>query len=301
MKLLLYEKKEIHPQAIKTLLSANITVITHTKLTKDQKNEIEAIFVRTYTKVTKSLLGQFPNLKFILRAGVGIDNIDLQECKKRDIKVINAPGSNANSVAEYVIALMILLLRNFSLQVESLKKGNWRLLSAKGKELKGKTIGLIGCGAIGHLIAEKLIAFKVKQVLGYDPYLDKNTLKKFSIKKTNFTILIKTADIVSLHLPLTPKTRNLISQNELSLMKKESYLINTSRGGIINEKDLIWALRTKKISGVALDVFENEPKVKEEFFSLENVILTPHIAALTKEAELAMCLDPVKKFLKMLK
>jgi len=296
MKVFLAELKEIHPKAIKLLKTNGLEVVY------DKKNkDIEVVFIRTYTRVDKFFLNNFPNLKYILKAGVGLDNIDLEECQKRNIKVINAPGSNANSVAEFVIALMIMVLRNFPLQVNLLLSGKWRNLREKGFEIKDKVIGLIGCGAIGKLIAKKLKSFEVKKILGYDPYLDEKILKSYGIKKTDFLSLLKNSDIVSLHLPLTEETKNLIGKKELKMMKKNSYLINTSRGGIINESDLIWALKNNIIKGAALDVFEGEPKIKKEFLSLKNVILTPHIAALTEEADEVMSVEPVKKFLDMIK
>lgn len=295
------EKKEIHKEAIDLLKKNKIKCVFDHQEAINRKKEIEAIFIRTYIKITKNFLEKFSNIKYILRAGVGLDNIDLKECKRRRIIVVNAPGANANSVAEFVIALMILLLRNFSVQNYLIKNNQWRDKEYIGKELKNKTIGIIGCGAIGRILTEKLQVFQVKNIFGYDPYLDKKTLLNYKINKTSLINLIKSSDLITLHLPLTKETKNLITKKELTQMKKSSYIINTSRGGIINEKDLIWALKNKMIKGAAIDVFENEPKINKDFLKLENIIITPHIAGYTEEADKEISLIPVKKFLEMLK
>lgn len=293
----LTEPEGIHPAARKTLSKNGHRVLIKKNLSPSEKKRVEVLFIRTYTIINNKFLNDFPNLQFVLRAGVGLDNVDLQACQKRKIKVINAPGSNANAVAEFVVGLMILLLRNFDLQKNLLKKGGWREKELIGKEITGKTIGLIGCGAIGKLVTEKLQPFQPQKILGFDPFLDRKTLASLKIRKCGFNYLLKNADLVSLHLPLTPKTKNIVSLKELRMMKKTSYLINTSRGGIINEKDLITALKEEIISGAALDVFENEPKIKKEFLTLKNLLATPHLASYTQEADEAMAVMPVKRFL----
>lgn len=284
------EKDEIHPEAIELLRKAGIKI----KYEIEDYAQIEALFIRTYTVVDKKYLDQFPHLKYILRAGVGLDNIDIGECRRRNIKVFNSPGANANAVAEYVVGLMIMMMRNILPQMNRLKKGEWRDKLYMGEEIKGKTIGIVGCGHIGRLVAKKLLSFKVRKILGFDPFLNEDQLKKYRIRKVSLNVLTKNSDIITLHLPLTTETKNLISYKEISMMKKSAYLINTSRGGIINEKDLIMALEEKKIKGAALDVFENEPKLKKELLNFENLIVTPHIAGYTKEADKEMSIAPAK-------
>jgi len=294
------EKNEIHTKAIEELKKNGHEIIFGRELSHDDENKIQILFIRTYITANKECLNQFPNLKFILKVGVGLDNVDLGECKKRNIQVINAPQSNSNSVAELVVCLMLMLLRHTRQQSHRLRHGSWRGKELMGEELKRKTVGFVGCGAIARSITEKILAFQVKEILGYDPYLDEKTLARFKIKKTDLNFLIKNSNIISLHLPLTPETKNLITLKELKQMKKTTYLINTSRGGIINEKDLIVALRNKTIKGAALDVFENEPEIKKEFLSLENISLTPHIGAYTVESDYEMSMMPVRKFLALI-
>jgi len=291
------EKNEIHTKAIEELKKAGHEIIFGHELNHDDENKIQILFIRTYITANKEYFNQFPNLRYILKVGVGLDNIDLGECKKRNIQVINAPQSNSNSVAELVVCLMLMLLRHARQQSHRLRHGDRRAKELMGEELKGKTIGFVGCGAIARSITEKILAFQVKEILGYDPYLDEKTLAGFKIKKVDLNFLIKNSNIISLHLPLTAETKDLITLTEFRKMKKNCYLINTSRGGIVNENDLITALKQKIIKGAALDVFENEPEIKKEFLSLENIILTPHIGAYTHEADYEMSMIPVRKFL----
>lgn len=296
MNILVTEPKEIHREAIELLKQHSHTVITDES--KADPSNIEALFIRTYTKVDGAYLDRFPAVKYILRSGVGLDNIDVTEAKNRGIAVINSPGSNANAVAEFAVGLIIALMRNVLPQVDRLKNGDWRDASLQGSEIPGKTVGLIGCGAIGRLIVQKMSGFGIASTLGYDPFLDKETLAKNSIEKCELADLISRADIVSLHLPLTPETRGLISMKELKTMKRTAYLINTSRGGIVNETDLIQALRKGIIAGAALDVFENEPEINMDLTGLDNLIATPHIAAFTAEADRNMSVQAVENFLK---
>lgn len=293
--------EEIAIQAVKKLKESGHKIISGEINSSVVRGEVEALFIRTYVLADKKYLDQFPKLKFILKAGVGLDNIDMDEVKRKNIKVINAPGSNANAVAELVVCFMLMLLRNIRQQSHRLRHGEWRGNELMGEELKNKVIGFIGCGAIAKSAVQKIQVFDVREILGYDPYLDEQTLSKFKIKKVSLDSLIKKSDILSLHLPLTKETKDLITLKEIKLMKKKSYIINTSRGGIINENDLIVALKNKIIAGAALDVFKNEPNFNPGFLSLDNVILTPHIGAYTHEADLEMSMVPVKKFLSLTK
>jgi len=232
------EPTEIHSQAL-ALLKKNGHQLIIDEPTLAQIKTLEAIFIRTYTQANRSFLEKYPNLKYLLRAGVGLDNIDLNYCKSQKITVINSPGANANAVAEMVIALATLLLRNFAPQNYLLTKKKWRERNLIGFEIKNKTIGLVGCGAIGKLVSKKLANYEVKQILGFDPFLNQEELIKYGIIKTELEDLINKADIISLHLPLNKQTINLFSLPQLKKMKKTASIINTSRGGIINETDLI--------------------------------------------------------------
>lgn len=300
MKFLIFESQEIHPKAIRLLKKNGFEA--QTELSSDgDKKEIEAFLIRSYTKITSSLLDEYPSLKYVLRAGVGLDNVDIKACEKRNIKVINSPGSNANAVSELVICFMILLSRRIPVQMNLLRKGQWRDKNEIGSELKNKTIGFIGCGAIGKLATEKLRNFGVKEILAFDPYLDKETLKQRNALKRELDEVLKNSDIITLHLPLNNETRNLINKEKLALTKKGACIINTSRGGIANEEDLIAALKSGHIAGAALDVFETEPNPRKEFFEFPNVILTPHIGGFSLEGDEAMATQVVENFLKIYK
>ncbi len=300
MKFLIFEDPEIHPKALVLLKKNGFTLQTEIR-NAGNKKEIGAFFIRTYTQVTSTLLDEYPNLKYILRAGVGLENIDIKACEKRGIKVISSPGSNANAVSELVVCFMILLIRKIPLQMDLLIKGSWRSQEKIGSELKNKTIGFLGCGAIGKLTIEKLIAFGIKEIIAYDPYLDEKTLKERRARKCELDEVLKNSDIITLHLPLNSETRGLINKEKLALIKKSACIINTSRGGIIDEEDLIKSLKNGDINGAALDTFENEPNFKKEFLGLPNVILTPHIGGFSKEADEAMSAEAVENFLKIYK
>lgn len=295
---LITEPEDIDASAIKVLTKNGFSVTYSAE--SDTSNNIVGLFIRTYTKVDKKFLNKYPNLKYILRAGVGLDNIDVNECKERNIRIFNAPGSNANAVAEYIVAIILMLLRRIPYQSSRIYQQQWRDKSFIGEELNNKTLGLVGCGAIGKLVSAKLTAFNIK-VLGYDPYLDASALQKHNIVKCELSEILTQSDILSLHLPLTPETRNMFSLNELKKMKPTSMLINSSRGELVNDNDLITALQEGIIAGCALDVFVNEPNVNKKLLELDNVILTPHIAGFTKEADMQMALGAVSNFLESLK
>lgn len=300
MKFLIFENGEIHPKAIQILKDNGFSVATELSSAGDKK-EIDAFLIRSYTKITPSLLDEYPSLKCVLRAGVGLDNVDVNACKKRGIKVINSPGSNANAVSELVVCFMILLLRRIPVQMDLLKNGQWRSKKEIGTELKNKVIGFIGCGAIGKLTTEKLRSFGIKEILAYDPYLDEATLRSRHARKCELDEVLKKSDVITLHLPLNKETHNLINKDKLALLKKGACIINTSRGGIVNEEDLIAALKSGHIGGAALDVFENEPNFRKEFLEFPNVVLTPHIGGFSEEGDEAMATQVVENFLKIYK
>lgn len=297
-KILVTEAQEIAPEAILMLQANGYEVIDSLKNADAKK--IDGLFIRTYTKVTPDYLDQFPGLQFILRAGVGTDNIDLQECKAREIQVFNSPGSNASAVAEYVLAMMLMLLKRIPQQIEQIKNNQWRDVDSMGTDLQGKVIGLVGCGAIGKSLANKLQPFGVS-LLGYDPYLDSETLQKYAIKKCNLQDLLKNADLISLQLPLSLETTEMFGKKEFIQMKKGSILINVSRGELIKEDELLWALKNRIIAGAALDVVSNEPSINKELLNVPNLIVTPHIAGFTKEANIQMATGAVTNLFETLK
>lgn len=297
-KILITENDGIAEEAIRMLQLSGYDPVSSVQNT--EKEDIQGLFVRTYTQVNSKYLDEFPNLKFILRAGVGLDNIDLDECSSRKITVLNSPGSNSNAVAEYVILAMLLMLRMIPQQIDQVKSNNGRNKCYEGQELEGKTIGLIGCGAIGKSLAKKLQSFNIS-LLGYDPYVDSETLSNYFIKKSSLENLLRKADVISLQIPLTEETKGIINRESLSKMKESSVLINVSRGDVVQEQDLLWALKNKVISGAVLDVWKNEPVINPEFLEIPNLIVTPHVAAFTKEANIQMATGVVNNFLEIQK
>jgi D-3-phosphoglycerate dehydrogenase len=296
MNISVFEKNEIDSHALSLLEKSG----HHLLFNSVDADSCEAILVRTYTKVDKDLLDKYPKLKYILRVGVGLDNIDSEECKRRNIYIINSPGANAHAVSELVLLYTLLLKRKIIYQIEQLKTGKWRNRNNMGTEVKASIIGIIGCGAIGQLVAKKFLGFDAQEILGFDPFLTSEQLKNYSIRKTELDYLIRNSDIISIHVPLTRDTRNLISSREFSQMGKNAIVINTARGGIVNEHDLILALNGKRIGGAAIDVFENEPHINKQLLNIPNLICTPHIGALTEEADKAMSVETVSNFLQLL-
>jgi len=299
VKILLFEDQQINPDALKILKDRGFTLITE-RLEKYDPNEIDALFFRSYTNADLELLGQFSNLRYILRAGVGLDNVDLQACERLKIKVFNSPGSNANAVSELVVCMMILLLRDFSQQMSLLRQGQWRSETFMGAEIKGKTVGLVGCGAIGQLVAEKLIPFGVKEMICFDPFLDEKSLIPRHVVRCGLDEVFERSDIMTFHLPLNSETRHEVDGKKLSLMKKGAFIVNTSRGAIINEEDLIESLESGTLGGAALDVFENEPHINPRLLNFPNVILTPHVGSFSMESDREMSVEAVENFLRFL-
>ncbi len=251
-------------------------------------SEYSGLIVRNKTQVNKKILEKAKNLKFIGRLGVGLDNINLNICKKLKIHVQPATGMNANAVAEYVIGSSLHLIKNIALLHNETKKGLWPRTSFTSRELKGKIFGLLGFGTIGKKVCKLAQNFGA-EVVSFDPYVNPSVQKKFNIKLLKFDKLIKISDILSIHLPLNNETLNLINFKTFSQMKRKPIIINSSRGSIIDESDLIRAYKKKLISGFALDVFKKEP-VSEDFYkkidSSINCIITPHIAGVTYESNI---------------
>lgn len=295
------EAREIEPEALTLARESGHEVIEEKEQALARAPQVDALFVRTYTQVDAAYLAQFGNIKYVLRAGVGLDNVDVAECKKRGIAVINSPGANANAVAEYVVAAALAALRNTKGQEALLRKGEWRSAGLMGSEIKNKTLGLVGCGNVGKMLAHKLSTFELKEIIGYDPYLTAEQLAAAGVRKVELAEVIAQSDIISLHVPLLPQTRHLIGAKEFSAMKRGALLINAARGGVVDEAALAAAVLSGQLGGAALDVFETEPKVAEILLALPQVLLTPHIAGYTREANKEVCLAPVRELLRLAK
>jgi len=263
--------------------------------------KFDGVIVRNKTSLDKNILINASNLKFIGRLGVGLDNIDTEYCKKNNIIVQPATGMNSDSVAEYVVNSSLTLLKKSQIINEQTLQGKWPRTSIVTKELKGKTLGLIGFGDISKKVLKLINVFDVA-CIAYDPFINSKQMEVDNIKKVSFDEILNLADIISIHVPLNNETKYLFDRQAFIKMKKQPIIINSSRGGIINEKDLIDAYRNKYISGFALDVFENEP-VNETFYKNisndMNCILTPHIAGVTAESNVRVSnfiIDKTNKF-----
>lgn len=249
-----------------------------------------ALVVRSRTKVTKEIILAGKNLKIIGRVGTGVDNIDVVATKENKVLVVNAPDANSQAVVELTIGLVLSLLRKIPQAVDSMKNGLWLKKELSGTELSGKTVGIVGYGHIGKKI--ELLA----RAFGARPLIFSRSFKTATEEE-----LFQTGDIVTLHLALTPQTKGSINKNLLSLMKPTAYLINTSRGEIIDEEALYNALKDKKIAGAALDVYSQEPlPIDSKWRKLDNVILTPHIGAATKEALTRASITVIRDIIKVL-
>jgi D-3-phosphoglycerate dehydrogenase / 2-oxoglutarate reductase len=256
--------------------------------TKDTLNaeiaDADALIVRSATKVTPELMEKAPRLRVVGRAGVGVDNIDLEEATRRGVLVMSTPGGNAVSVAEHTFALMLGLARQVPRLDKGMHEGKWEKGSAAGTEVRGKTLGLIGLGRIGSEVAVRAEAFDMR-VLGYDPYISEAAAREMQVELVPLEKLLAESDFVSLHTAVSPATQNLINATTLAQMKKGARLINAARGELIDEGALADALKSGHLGGAALDVFVEEPTKNTALVGLPNVVATPHIAGSTTEAQ----------------
>ena len=269
----------------------NLEVDVHINLKPDELKKIipeyDGLIVRSATKVTSNIINVATNLKIIGRAGAGVDNIDIESAKSKNIIVMNTPGGNTNATAEHTIGLIFALLRKIPSANNTTHKGLWEKKKMKGLELKGKKIGIIGFGNVGKRVSE------ISHALGMKVYIFSshfNTVKDNfkNYNSSDLKSIITNSDIITFHCKPNKDGRAIINSNEIKLMKKNCILINTARGGLINEDDLIESLKNNLIKGAALDVFNNEPLNESKLFNLDNIILTPHIAASTEEAQIVV-------------
>jgi (S)-sulfolactate dehydrogenase len=298
----------ITSQALETLRSKH-AVVYEPELYKDRPaliaalQNIEGLIVRNLTQVNEEILAGAPHLKVVGRLGVGLENIQLPACAKRNIKVIPATGANAESVAEYVVGAAVALTRGFIPATISTLKGEWpRPRFSNYHEFLGKTIGIVGFGSIGRVVAKKAHAFGL-HCLAYDPMLSGESVEidGFIVPLLSLKDLLAKSDAVTLHLPFLPETKNLFNASVLDQMKSGACLVNTARGGIVDEKALAERLCAGRLGGAAIDVFESEPaKDLSHFVGIENLILTPHIAGVTHESNervSQMIADEVNRYL----
>ena len=243
-----------------------------------------AVLVRSATKIDAQAIAAAPNLKIIARAGVGLDNVDIPAATGAGVLVVNAPTSNIVSAAELAVALLLAVARNVVPANLALREGKWQRSQFGGVELQGKTVGIIGMGKIGLLVAQRLAGFDMKFV-AYDPYVKVAPSAGPLINMVSLDELLIQSDFVTIHIPKTPETQGLINAAALSKMKPTAFLINAARGGVLDEADLFQALQAGTIAGAGLDVYASEPCTDSPLFSLNNVVATPHLGASTDEAQ----------------
>lgn len=246
--------------------------------------DADALIVRSGTRVDAEALAAAPKLRVVARAGVGIDNVDVDAATKAGVMVVNAPQSNVVSNAEHTVGLLLTLARNVTLANAALKEGEWKRSKYTGVELADKVVGILGVGRVGALVAQRLSAFGM-HILGYDAYLPAARAAQLGVRLVELDELLQESDFITVNLPKNPDTVGLIGERELSVVKPSARIINTARGGILDEHALAVALKEGRVAGAALDVFASEPCTQSPLFEFDNVIVTPHLGASTHEAQ----------------
>jgi len=280
----------LSPAAVAIFKERGIEVDFQPALGKDKDklaatiDGFDGLAIRSATKVTAKILEQAKSLKVIGRAGIGVDNVDIPAATARGIIVMNTPFGNSITTAEHAITLMLSLARQIPEADASTRAGKWEKNKFLGVEIFGKTLGVIGCGNIGSIVADRALGMKMK-VIAYDPYLSDERALNLGVEKVELDELMRRADFITLHTPLTDKTRNIINAESLALTKKSVRLINCARGGLVDEAALFEALKSGRVAGAALDVFATEPAADSPLFGLHNVVCTPHLGASTTEAQ----------------
>ncbi len=279
---------DLSPRAAEIFRSRGIEVDVKVGLKPDQLRaivaEYDGLAIRSATKVTKEVLDVATNLKVVGRAGIGVDNVDVKNATQKGVVVMNTPYGNAITTAEHAIALMFALAREIPAADRSTRASKWEKNRFMGVELAAKTLGLIGCGNIGSIVADRALGLKMK-VIAFDPFLTEDRAKAIGIEKVELDDLFARADFITLHAPLTDSTKNIVDSKALAKMKKGVRIINCARGGLVVEEDLKTAIESGHVAGAALDVFSVEPAKDNPLFALEQVIATPHLGASTTEAQ----------------
>ena len=275
---------------LKILKSTEIQVDVETGLSEDALAEkigdYDALIIRSGTTVTEKIINAAHKLRVIGRAGIGVDNVDLPAASKKGIIVMNTPTGNAVTTAEHAIAMMFAVSRHIPQAMASVKRGEWERKAFTGHQLAGKVLGVVGCGNIGKIVANRALGLHM-DVVGYDPFLSAESAEKLGIEPVSLEDLYKRSDLITLHTPLTDKTRGMINRQAFEQMKKGVIVVNCARGGIVVESDLIWAIDEGIVAGAALDVYEEEPLGKDHpLLKYPQIVMTPHLGAATDEAQL---------------
>ena len=279
---------KLSPKAEKIFTERGIEVDVITGLERDELIKIiakyDGLAIRSSTKVTQKVIDAASNLKVVGRAGIGVDNVDIPYATSKGVAVMNTPFGNAITTAEHAISLIMSLVRNIPQANESTHGGKWEKSKYMGTEITGKTLGLIGCGNIGSIVADRALGLKMK-VLAYDPFLTEEKALELQVRKVELDELLSSSDIITLHVPMTDQTANIINKDSLEKCKDGVRIVNCARGGLVDEKALKKYIENGKVSGAAIDVFELEPATDSIFFGMEEVICTPHLGASTLEAQ----------------
>jgi D-3-phosphoglycerate dehydrogenase len=278
----------LSPRAVEIFKERGVDVDVHTGLKPEELNAIvgnyDGLAIRSSTKVTKDILKTAQRMRVVGRAGIGVDNVDVPAATERGVVVMNTPFGNSITTAEHAIALMFGIARQLPAANASTHAGKWEKNRFMGVEVTGKVLGVIGCGNIGSIVADRAVGLKMK-VVAYDPFLSDERAKDMGVEKVDLDALLARADFITLHTPLTDATKNILDAKAFAKCKKGVKVINCARGGLINEADLKAALDSGQVGGAALDVFPVEPAKESIFFGMENVIATPHLGASTNEAQ----------------
>lgn len=285
---------KMHPLAEEIFKKKGVEVDVKTGLSPEDLKEIigeyDGLAIRSSTKATQEILNHAKNLKIIGRAGIGVDNIDIPAATNAGIIVVNTPFGNSITTAEHAIAMMFSLARQIPQANVSTHAGKWEKSKFMGTEVFAKTLGVIGCGNIGSIVASRGLGLQM-DVIAFDPFLTDERAAEMGVKKVEIDELFEKSDFITIHVPKNDKTINLINKDSISKMKKGAYIINCARGGIVNEQDLKEALDNEQIAGAALDVFEIEPAKENILFGHEKVICTPHLGASTTEAQINVAIQ----------
>jgi D-3-phosphoglycerate dehydrogenase len=277
-------------EGLQILKDSGFPVDVKTKLTEDELcgiiGEYDCLIVRSGTKVTKKVIEAGKNLKVVGRAGVGVDNIDVPAATEKGILVMNTPSANILSAAEHTVAMLLSLARNIPFAHASMHKGEWQRGKYTGVEMNGKTLGVIGVGRVGGEVIKRFKGFNMKMI-GYDPFLPKEVADNLGVRLTTLEEVLRTSDFMTIHTPLLPDTKNMISTEQFEMMKPNARLANVARGGIVDEEALYQALKNKRIAGAAFDVWCEEPlcEYEKKLLELDNLVTTPHLGASTVEAQ----------------
>ena len=279
---------KMSPRAAELLRERGVEAVERTGLSPEEFvaaiGDFDGLAVRSATKVTAEAIDSAPNLKVIGRAGIGVDNIDVAAATQKGVVVMNTPYGNAITTAEHAIAMMMALARRIPAANASTQSGKWEKSKFMGVELTGKILGIVGCGNIGSIVADRGRALRMK-VIAYDPFLSPERAADLGVERVELEALFQGADFITLHVPLTDTTRGMINAESIATMRDGVRIINCARGGLIDEGDLKAGLESGKVAGAALDVFEVEPATENVLFGMENVITTPHLGASTSEAQ----------------